>query len=38
MKTYEARFSVHGFSLYEHGEDGVWRRRRDFTFGAADSE
>jgi 2'-5' RNA ligase len=32
---YEARFSVWGFSLYEHGADGFWRPQRDFPFGGA---
>ena len=30
MATYEARFDVGGFHLYEHGDDGVWRPRRLF--------
>ncbi|GAA4153255.1 2'-5' RNA ligase family protein [Actinomadura keratinilytica] len=33
MADYEAAFQVWGFSLYEHGADGVWRPRRDFLFG-----
>lgn len=33
LSEYEARFEVWGFSLYEHGEDGVWRPQRDFCFG-----
>jgi 2'-5' RNA ligase len=33
LAHYRARFSVCGFSLYEHGPDGVWRPRRDFPFG-----
>jgi 2'-5' RNA ligase len=32
LAEYEARFPVRGFSLYEHGADGVWRPRRDFPF------
>jgi hypothetical protein len=24
---------VWGFSLYEHGPDGVWRPQRDYAFG-----
>jgi hypothetical protein len=24
---------VWGFSLYEHGSDGVWRPQRDFPLG-----
>lgn len=33
LADYEAHFSVWGFSLYEHGPDGVWRPQRDFAFG-----
>jgi 2'-5' RNA ligase len=33
LASYDARFSVWGFSLYEHGADGVWRPQRDFPFG-----
>ncbi|NHC43935.1 2'-5' RNA ligase family protein [Motilibacter aurantiacus] len=33
LATYEARFVVWGFSLYEHGPDGVWRPQRDFVLG-----
>ena len=33
LATYDARFPVWGFSLYEHGPDGVWRPQRDFPFG-----
>ncbi|WP_293769508.1 2'-5' RNA ligase family protein [Sporichthya sp.] len=32
LAQYEARFSVWGFSLYEHGSDGVWRPAVDFRF------
>ena len=32
LAQYEARFSVWGFSLYEHGQDGVWRPAVDFRF------
>lgn len=35
LSGYEARFPVWGFSLYEHGLDGVWRPQRDFSFGGA---
>lgn len=35
LADYEARFSVWGFSLYEHGSDGVWRPQRDFPFGVS---
>lgn len=33
LADYEAQFQVWGFSLYEHGSDGVWRPQRDFPFG-----
>jgi 2'-5' RNA ligase len=33
LAQFEARFSVLGFSLYEHGSDGVWRPAVDFAFG-----
>jgi 2'-5' RNA ligase len=33
LAAYDVRFPVWGFSLYEHGADGVWRPQRDFTFG-----
>jgi 2'-5' RNA ligase len=33
LQDYDATFTVSGFSLYEHGHDGVWRRERDFSFG-----
>jgi len=33
LGSYEARFPVWGFSLYEHGPDGVWRPQRDFPLG-----
>jgi 2'-5' RNA ligase len=33
LANYEVRFPVRGFSLYEHGVDGVWRPQRDFIFG-----
>jgi 2'-5' RNA ligase len=32
LSDYEARFTVTGFSLYEH-LDGVWRTRRTYAFG-----
>jgi 2'-5' RNA ligase len=34
LSDYQAEFPVWGFSLYEHGLDGIWRPRRDFAFGA----
>jgi 2'-5' RNA ligase len=33
LAGYAADFEVWGFSLYEHGLDGVWRRHCDFVFG-----
>ncbi|WP_067489459.1 2'-5' RNA ligase family protein [Actinomadura hibisca] len=33
LADYRAEFEVWGFSLYEHGCDGVWRPQRDFAFG-----
>jgi len=33
LSRYEAEFPVRGFSLYEHGLDGVWRPQREFVFG-----
>ena len=33
LAGYDVRFPVWGFSLYEHGADGVWRPQRDFPFG-----
>ncbi len=34
LATYDARFRVWGFSMFEKGSDGVWRPQRDFAFGA----
>ena len=33
MARYDVRFEVWGYSLYEHGPDGVWRPQRDYAFG-----
>jgi 2'-5' RNA ligase len=33
LAGYDAAFRSCGFSLYEHGVDGIWRRYRDFAFG-----
>ncbi|MFI6520012.1 2'-5' RNA ligase family protein [Spirillospora sp. NPDC050679] len=33
LADYRADFEVWGFSLYEHGQDGVWRPQCDFLFG-----
>nr|WP_246400296.1 2'-5' RNA ligase family protein [Jiangella mangrovi] len=30
LAGYDAGFDVAAFSLYEHGDDGYWRRERDF--------
>jgi hypothetical protein len=30
---YSADFTVSGFSLYEHGRDGIWRPQRDYALG-----
>ncbi|MFI0405166.1 2'-5' RNA ligase family protein [Actinomadura sp. 3N508] len=32
LASYSADFDAWGFSLYEHGMDGVWRPQRDFVF------
>ena len=34
LASYDARFRVWGFSLFERGKDGVWRPQRDFPFGS----
>lgn len=34
LSGFEARFGVDGFTLFEHGDDGRWRPRRRFPFGA----
>jgi len=33
LSGYEASFRVWGFSLFEQGDDRVWRPQRDYTFG-----
>lgn len=33
MAGYDVRFGVWGFSLHEHGPDGLWRPQRDFPLG-----
>jgi 2'-5' RNA ligase len=33
LASYDVRFPVWGFSLFEHGRDGVWRPQCDFLFG-----
>ncbi|MEV0664478.1 2'-5' RNA ligase family protein [Actinomadura luteofluorescens] len=33
LAGYSADFEAWGFSLYEHGRDGVWRPQCDFIFG-----
>jgi 2'-5' RNA ligase len=32
LAGYEAAFPVSGFSLYVHGDDGVWRPKRHYAF------
>jgi 2'-5' RNA ligase len=34
LASYDARFRVWGFSLFEKGRDSVWRPQQDFPFGA----
>ncbi|HVE73646.1 MAG TPA: 2'-5' RNA ligase family protein [Mycobacteriales bacterium] len=34
LSSYDAKFSVWGFTLFEQGPDKVWRPQRDFPFGA----
>ncbi|WP_432057661.1 2'-5' RNA ligase family protein [Streptomyces sp. bgisy022] len=34
LSDYEAHWACTGFALYEQGEDGVWRKLRDFPFGS----
>jgi 2'-5' RNA ligase len=34
LASYDARFQVWGFSLFERGRDGVWRPQRDFPFAS----
>ena len=33
LASYEARFRVWGFTMFEQGKDKVWRPQRDFPFG-----
>ena len=33
LSSYDARFTVWGFTLFEQGPDKVWRPQRDFPFG-----
>ena len=33
LSGYSADFTVSGFSLYEHGSDGVWRPQRGYALG-----
>lgn len=35
LSGYEASFRVWGFSLFEQGDDRIWRPQRDYTFGHA---
>lgn len=34
LSGFEARFVVSGFTLFEHGDDGVWRPERAFPFSS----
>jgi 2'-5' RNA ligase len=34
LAGFAAEWTAHGFALYEQGEDEVWRKMRDFPFGA----
>ena len=34
LASYDARFQVWGFTLFEQGRDKVWRPQRDFPFGS----
>lgn len=31
LASFEARFPIEGFTLYQHGADGRWHRQREFT-------
>jgi 2'-5' RNA ligase len=33
LGDFDARFTVRGFTLFEHGDDGRWRPEREFPFG-----
>ncbi len=35
LAHYEAQFSVTSFQVYEHGDDGVWRPRRELALTAS---
>jgi 2'-5' RNA ligase len=34
LAEFSAKFAVTGFTLFSHGGEGPWRRRRDFRLGA----
>jgi 2'-5' RNA ligase len=34
LATFSARFEVVSFTLFSHGGEGLWRRRRDFLLGS----
>jgi len=36
LGTFDARFQVWGFTLFEHGTDGHWRPQQDFPFAGAE--
>jgi hypothetical protein len=33
LSEYEAAWPCTGFALYEQGQDGIWRKLREFDFG-----
>jgi 2'-5' RNA ligase len=35
LSDFAARFTVRGFTLFEHGRDGHWRPEQEFPFGGA---
>lgn len=35
LADFDARFTVGGFTLFEHGSDGRWRPERDYAFAGA---
>lgn len=37
LADYAADFTVSGFSLYEHGPDGVWRPRHEYLLGVPET-
>jgi 2'-5' RNA ligase len=35
LSDFDARFTVRGFTLFEHGRDGRWRPELEFPFGGS---